>query len=292
MRQLDCDFIDDGAGTPAHDQDSIRQGHRFGEIVGDQQRRLVRRFERLRQVVLQHHARLCIDRRERLVEQENVRIDRKRARQRHPLAHAARQLMRVMPGEFGQLEVRQQSRGAAFALGYRHALNFDAEHDVLGNGAPRQQQIFLQHEGDLRIGACDSLAVDEGGAVARRGQPRADIEKRALAAATRADQRHHLFVVNGKAHGAHGRKRPVALGIRETHRHVAVFEADNSHFRSSEKRAATCDGFACVLSLELLNYTVKSFDREGYDKCASVLAYPISAARFGLRRACCSVRLS
>src|SRR5689334_3357883 len=41
-----------------------------------------------------------------------MRIDCERARQRYPLTHAARQLMRVMPGEFGKLEICQQGLGA------------------------------------------------------------------------------------------------------------------------------------------------------------------------------------
>src|SRR6516164_2447114 len=209
--------------------------------MSDQERGLVRLFERLGEIVLQHHAGLRIDRRERLVKQENVRIDRQRACQRHPLAHAARELMRVMRAEFRELEIGQQALGAALALLYRQTLNFDTEHDVLGHRAPWQQQVLLQHEGDLRIGTGDPLAIDERVALAWRGEPRADIEKRALAAAGRPDQRYNLAIANCETYAAHGRERSTALGIRETHRHVAVFEADNGHFRSSSNERRLCD---------------------------------------------------
>ena len=67
----------------------------------DQQRGLARAFEGLRELALQHHPGLRVDGRERLVEQEHGRVDRERARERHALAHAARQLVRIVAGELG-----------------------------------------------------------------------------------------------------------------------------------------------------------------------------------------------
>ncbi len=127
-------------------------------------------LQRLRQVALQHHAGLRVDRGERLVEQQHVGIDGQRARQRHALAHAAGQLVRIVIGKFGEVEIFEQRLRALPALGRRNALDLDAEHDVLGDGAPRQQQILLQHEGDMGIRPGDALAVDEGFALARRGE--------------------------------------------------------------------------------------------------------------------------
>ena len=167
---VDHDLVDDAAGPPAHHQHAVGQRHGFQQVVGDEQRGLAGALERLRQIALQHDAGLRVDRRERLVEQQHRRIDRERARQRHALAHAAGQLMRIVLGEFGELEVFQQRLRAPPALGRRHALDFDAEHHVLVDRAPRQQQVLLQHEGDMGVRAFDALAVDEGFALARRGQ--------------------------------------------------------------------------------------------------------------------------
>ena len=105
---VDRDLVDDAAGTPAHHQHAVGQRHGLQQIVGDQQRGLAGALERLRQFALQHHAGLRVDRRERLVEQQHRRIDRERARQRHALPHAAGQLVRIVPGEFRELEVFQQ----------------------------------------------------------------------------------------------------------------------------------------------------------------------------------------
>ncbi len=48
------------------------------------------------QFILQHFAGLHVDRGERLVHQQNVRLLRERARQRDALLHAAGDLMRVV----------------------------------------------------------------------------------------------------------------------------------------------------------------------------------------------------
>src|SRR6516164_10055259 len=158
-----------------------------------------------------------------------MRIDCQRACQRRALTHAARQLMWIMAREFRKFEIGKERLRAALAFLRREALNFNAEHDVLGDGAPRQKQVLLQHKGDVGVGAGDALAVDECSAFARRRQARADIKECALAAAGRTDERYDLRIVNGEAHPAHGRKRALPFGIRETHRDVAVFEPDNGH---------------------------------------------------------------
>ncbi len=80
---------------------------------------LLRVLQRLREIVLQHDAGLRVDRRERLVEQQHGRIDRERARQRHALAHAAGQLMRIVFGEIAELEGSAAVR-APFAGSARH----------------------------------------------------------------------------------------------------------------------------------------------------------------------------
>jgi hypothetical protein len=123
-----------------------------------------------------------------------MRIDRKRSRKRHALTHAAGQLVRIMSGKFRQIEIRKKLLGAPAALGSRDALNLDAEHDVFGDGPPGQQEILLQHEGDVSLRARDSFAVDEGFAFTRRSEAGADIQKRALAAAARPYEGDHFAV--------------------------------------------------------------------------------------------------
>src|SRR5262245_20413279 len=89
LRQFDADLIDDATWSAAHHQYAVRQRDRLEEIVRDQERGLARALEGLRELALQHHPRLRVDRRERLVEEQHGWIDRERARQRHALPHAA-----------------------------------------------------------------------------------------------------------------------------------------------------------------------------------------------------------
>jgi hypothetical protein len=58
--------------------------------------------------------------------------------------------------------------------------------------APGHQQVFLQHEGDVRIRTADEGARHPDSARARRGETCTEIEQGAFAAARRTDQRHHL----------------------------------------------------------------------------------------------------
>jgi len=78
---------------------------------------------------------------------------------------------------------------------------------------------------DGEVAPGDALAIDERRAGARRHEARSDVEERALAAAARPDQRHHLAVADRKAHLADRRKRFLAAARREMHRYIAVFEA-------------------------------------------------------------------
>ena len=130
-----------------------------------------------------------------------------------------------MAGEFGEVEAREQRLRALAARAQRQALELDAEHDVFGDGTPRQQQVLLQHERDVGVRTFDALAVDESRTLARRRQSRSDVEQRAFAATARPDQRRHLPVADRKAHLLDRREKLFAVAPRKTHRDIAVFEA-------------------------------------------------------------------
>src|SRR3954447_12594273 len=246
-RQVDADLIDDMAWPPAHHQHAVRQGDGLQQIVGDQQRGLALAFEGLREFALEHHPGLRINGRERLVEEQHGRIDRERTRQRDALPHAARQLVRIVAGELEQVEIFQQGLRAPPALGEGQPLDFDAEHHVLEHGAPGQQQILLQHEGDVSIRAFHPLAADEGLAFARRTEARTDVEKGRLSAAAGTDERDHLAVTDRKTHTLDGGEAfPGAF--HETHGDVAVFEP--YHVGHCLKTRLRTERVACSLILQ------------------------------------------
>src|SRR6185437_448911 len=82
------------------------------------------------------------------------------------------------------------------ALIGRHALEFEAEFDVVLDGAPRQQPEFLKHHGAVAARAGDALAVHQHVARIRFGQAEQNIEEGALAAAGRPDDREELALLD------------------------------------------------------------------------------------------------
>ena len=83
------DDLADVRGPRGHDDDAVREIDRFLDGVGDEHHRLVLGGQHLEQQVLHGRARLRIKRAERLVHQQELRLDGIGACQRQPLAHAA-----------------------------------------------------------------------------------------------------------------------------------------------------------------------------------------------------------
>src|SRR6476646_3922706 len=79
-RQVDPDRALQGARTIRHHQHAIGQLHRFRDVVRDQQRRLAQLLVDLQHLVAEEKPRLLVERRERLVHQQDARFRRKRSR--------------------------------------------------------------------------------------------------------------------------------------------------------------------------------------------------------------------
>src|SRR3546814_8660317 len=77
-------------------------------------------------------------------------VDRQRPRQGDALAHAARKMAGVGVLETAKAVFMDQFAGAIPAFGTGYAAHLQSDGDVLEDRPPRQQQILLQHESDLR----------------------------------------------------------------------------------------------------------------------------------------------
>ena len=64
-------------------------------------------------LLAQLHAHLRVERRERLVEEEDARLDRERARERDPLLHPARELVRIAVAGVAEADELEQLRDLA-----------------------------------------------------------------------------------------------------------------------------------------------------------------------------------
>ena len=98
-------------------------------------------------------ARQRVERAERLVHQQQRRVVDQRARDRHALAHAARQLVRIAVGEIREADLREQPQ-RALAVGARvEAAQLDLHQHVVERGAPVEQHRALEHDAEVRSAA-------------------------------------------------------------------------------------------------------------------------------------------
>ena len=80
----------------------LRQIDRLEHRMGDEDDGLVQLAPQLEQIVVEPKARDLVERRERLVQQQNIRVGDERARQRDPHLHAAGQFARDMHRQIRQ----------------------------------------------------------------------------------------------------------------------------------------------------------------------------------------------
>ena len=152
-------------------------------------------------LVLQALPRHRVERAERLVHQQRLRLLREAARDLQPLLHAAGHFSRIFAGVTGQADRAQQFLDAGRALGRRHAARFQRQRDVAGRGAPRQQRlaVVLKHDRDLAARLQHRLAVEIHLAAGRLIEPGGQPQRRGLAAAGGADDAEEFAGPHAKA---------------------------------------------------------------------------------------------
>ena len=117
-----------------HHRDAVGDGHRLLLVVGDDDEGEAELLLQVDQLELGLLAELLVERAERLVEQQHLRLLGERAGERDALALAAGELVRLALGERRQLDQLQHLLDARVDLGLRHAVLLEAEGDV----APRR----------------------------------------------------------------------------------------------------------------------------------------------------------
>ncbi len=156
-----ADLLD--AAVIEHD-DPVGHLERLLLIVRDEDRRDVQIVVQPAQPAAQLLAHLRVERAERLVEQQHLRLDGERARERDPLPLPARQLGRIALREPVELHEREQlvhllaDRRLARPLAAR--LHAQPERDVLEHRHVAEQRIVLEHEADLPLARADRRDVE------------------------------------------------------------------------------------------------------------------------------------
>ena len=93
-------------------------------------------------------AEFLVERGKRLVEKKQLRPAREGAGKRHPLALAARQLVRLAAAHAGQPDKPQQFGHPALDLGARQTGALQAVGDVAVDRHMREQRVILEHDVD------------------------------------------------------------------------------------------------------------------------------------------------
>ncbi|MCY1425180.1 hypothetical protein D9M71_409630 [compost metagenome] len=210
--------------TLVHQKDAVRHGQRFFLVVGDENGSQAQFALDLPDLFAQVLADARIERRQRLVKQQQARPGDQRAGQGHALALAAGQLVRVALGKLLQLHQCQHLGGALAAVLAADLLHAQAEGDVLLHGHVGEQRIALEHHADsafLRAERYQVVAVQEDLAAVDRGQPGNATQQGGFTATGRAEQGDEFAAFNLAVDVAeHG-----GIGIRL----LQVFDADEAH---------------------------------------------------------------
>jgi hypothetical protein len=198
----------------AHHDDAIRHGHGLALVVGDQDGGDAEPLLEQPQLDLHRLAQLGVERGERLVQQQQLRLHRERAGDRDALALPARDLGDGALRDAGQADQFQQLLDPGPAPGRGHAADAQRIGDVVADREMAEQGQRLEHHAELapvRRHRRDVGFVEQHAAGGRRLQPGDDAQQGGLAAAGRPEEAHQLPGRNQQVDVGHGQHRPVGL---------------------------------------------------------------------------------
>src|SRR5215471_13471315 len=168
-------------------------------------------------------AALAVERARRLVREHDLAAVHERARDRHALLLAARELVRLVAEPFRQPQHAEQ-RAGALAPRPRRDTRVDGGHlDVLGRGGGRDEVVALEHEperlaaqpGQLVPAEARHILAQEAVRAARGAIEAAeDVHQRRLSRTRRADDGDELALVNGQVDAVQHLDRELAGAVR------------------------------------------------------------------------------
>ena len=165
-----------------------------------------------------------VERRKRLVHQENIGVDDERPRKADPLAHAAGKFLRE--GELETVESdevdRFQRAPARFVLGDLFCP--ESELDIGEHGQPRKQRKTLKHHGDAIDRTGYLLAKIAHLAAGGENEPGDDPQERGFAAARPAEQADDFVLFQIERHIVEDRRAKLARSGLVALRDVSDFK--------------------------------------------------------------------
>ena len=209
----------------AQHHDDIGHGHGLALVMGDQNRGDIQALLQLADFHLHGFTQLGVQRRQRLVEQQQLGMRSDGPRYCHALTLAARQFRHRTINHLLQLDQLQQLADPRLLLGLADAAQLERVSDVFTNGHVREQRQRLEHHAEIalmRRRMADVFTVQADFAAGQGFQPGDHAQQGGLAAARRAK----------KAHQFAFRQVQIDVGYR-TRRAVVflyVFQNQSGHF--------------------------------------------------------------
>ena len=171
--------------------DAIAEIERFFLFVGHKDRGDPHTLDDVAQLMARALAQRGIEVGQRLVQRQHARLGGERARQRHALLLASRQLVHLAPLVPGEIYERQCVRDFGVPLGeFRKAKAHVLTHVQMG-----KQRVVLKHHAEAaprRRRRRDILLGDEDATAVRCFESRQQAQHRRLAAARRTEEREDL----------------------------------------------------------------------------------------------------
>ena len=136
-------------------------------------------------------AQVFVERGERLVEQQDARLDGQRAGQCHTLLLTARQLARIAFRECVHAHHLEHLHGLASGVTTRDAVGFETVGDIGGDGHMRKQRVVLEDDADAALArreAVHALSANMHFALGLHLQTGKNAQQGAFAAARRTEQ--------------------------------------------------------------------------------------------------------
>jgi hypothetical protein len=160
----------------------------------------------LQELLLQNEPGLGIERAERLIEQQDLRIGDEGAGDAHALSHADGQLVRPVMEESLQADLDDEVPGLLFRLGAGHVLQTQPEGHVGEDVVPGEEAVVLEDQGRPEFRSLRRRSVEHDLPGSGLHQSGDDLEQRGLPAAARPHDADKLRASQGESHAGQRRR--------------------------------------------------------------------------------------
>src|SRR6266496_1626942 len=160
-RQFDRELALYAAGAEGQKDDAIAKANGFAYIVGDENNGASSFAPDALQLVVQQIASLGIEGGKGFVHQQDVGFRGQGAGDGDALAHATGELVNITLLKLRQMYETQVIASLFFALRPRNTFHLHPELDILADGEPGKQTVFLEDEDAVGARSFHGVAIDQ-----------------------------------------------------------------------------------------------------------------------------------